>query len=144
MRGRNFLLTILNLLKGNREELKVVDDQVGAPTWCRMVAEATSQMVARGSSLFGEKSGIYHLSSGGQTSWCGFAAEIMRNAVAFMPHTTRLHAILSSQYVTAARRPANSVLSNARINATFGVMLPAWEHGLTLALSAAFCNYDDV
>jgi dTDP-4-dehydrorhamnose reductase len=140
MRGRNFLLTILNLLKSNREELTVVDDQVGAPTWCRMIAEATSQIVAGGSTLFGEESGTYHLSAGGQTSWCGFTAEIMRHAASFIPNTTRLCAILSSQYVTAARRPANSVLSNAKINATLGVVLPGWDQGLPLALGAAFHN----
>ena len=73
MRGRNFLLTVLRLAQ-EREELKVIDDQIGAPTWCRMIAEATSLAIAR---FQGDLSGTYHMTAGGSTSWHGFAAAIL-------------------------------------------------------------------
>jgi dTDP-4-dehydrorhamnose reductase len=134
MRGQNFLLTVLKLLESDREELRVVDDQVGAPTWCRMVAEATAQIIAKDGALFREKGGLYHLSAGGQTSWYGFAGEIMRHALHFIPYTTRLRSIPTSEYPTPARRPAYSVLSNDKIKTAFGVALPGWEQGLKSAL----------
>ncbi len=76
MRGQNFLLTMLRLGK-ERDELKVVDDQIGAPTWCRHIAEATSQILAQ-KDLLDQKAltGIYHMTSSGSTSWHGFATAI--------------------------------------------------------------------
>lgn len=134
LRGKNFLLTTLKLLESDREEIRIVNDQLGSPTWCRMIAEATAQIIARDGNLFKEKGGTYHLSAAGQTSWCGFAAKIMSHALHFTPYTTRLRAIPTSEYPTAARRPAYSALSNAKLKAAFGVMLPDWEQGLKLAL----------
>jgi len=134
LRGKNFLRTVLKLLESDREELRVVDDQVGAPTWCRMVAEATAQIIAKDGDLFRETGGTYHLSAGGQTSWYGFAGEIMRYALHFIPYTTRLRSIPTSEYPTPACRPAYSVLSNAKLKVAFGVVLPGWEEGLKLAL----------
>ena len=82
-RGKNFLLTILRLA-GEREELRVVDDQVGAPTWCRTIAEATAQVVAKlsvGDRIDADRAhalrGVYNLTAGGRVSWCGFARAIV-------------------------------------------------------------------
>ena len=72
MRGKNFLLTILRLAR-EREELKIVDDQIGAPTWSRTIAEATAQILTSGAWPVSGASGIYHLTASGSTSWYGFA-----------------------------------------------------------------------
>src|SRR6202008_2658011 len=75
MRGRNFLLTVLRLAR-ERRELRVVDDQIGAPTWCRDVASATAR--GAGELAAGSTGGLYHLAARGATSWCGFAGEILK------------------------------------------------------------------
>jgi dTDP-4-dehydrorhamnose reductase len=134
IRGKNFLLTMLNLFE-DRDELKIVDDQIGAPTWCRWLAESTAQVLAQcvrgeGSAgrLAGDRSGIYHLTAGGTTSWFGFASAIldlhMPAAGATRPE---LVPIPSAAYPLPAKRPANSVLSNAKLRAAFGVVQPPWD-----------------
>jgi dTDP-4-dehydrorhamnose reductase len=135
-RGHNFMLTMLRLAR-DRNELRVVDDQIGAPTWCRSLAEVTAQILAqlhvseiRG--LVPEVGGTYHLTSSGSVSWHGFAAEILRQADAQpMP---RLLAIPSREYPTPAIRPGNSVLSNDKLNRTFGLVTGFWQDNLRLCL----------
>jgi dTDP-4-dehydrorhamnose reductase len=140
-RGGNFLLTMLRLMK-EREVLRVVDDQRGAPTWSRLIAEATALMVARsirnGRVDLGERSGTYHLTSGGETTWYGFAEKIRELGLAhgLLPETcARLEPIPASGYPTPARRPAYSVLSNAKLAEAFGLALPDWEEALRLCLA---------
>jgi len=140
IRGKNFLLTILRLAR-ERKELRVVDDQIGSPTWSRMVAEATAQILARIYSPFAphsspltELSGIYHLSAGGQTSWYGFAKAIINYTSHLTPHPLRVSPIPTNKYPTPARRPSYSVLSNAKLNDAFGIVLTDWERVLILAL----------
>jgi dTDP-4-dehydrorhamnose reductase len=123
MRGRNFLLTILRLAR-KLPELKVVDDQIGAPTWCRDMATATAQLTLGASA--GKVEGLYHLSAAGATSWCGFAREILRERRIGTP----LRGIPSAQYPGAARRPSNSRLSSARLLNDCGIALPAWTSSL--------------
>ena len=123
-RGHNFLLTMLRLA-GERPELKVVDDQRGAPTWARDIAAATAKLLA------GPPNGLYHLTAAGQTTWNGFASEIMRQAGL----TPVVHRIRSAEYPTAARRPANSVLDNARLRAAAGIVMPPWEESLGKCLA---------
>jgi dTDP-4-dehydrorhamnose reductase len=132
-RGRNFLLTIRRLA-AEREELAVVDDQTGAPTWARMVAEATAQILAQcrapdGSFDLASCSGIFHLSAAGATTWHGFAAAILGASAA-----PRLRAITSEAFGRVALRPRYSVLSNAAFQRTFGLALPSWEEQLRLCL----------
>lgn len=127
-RGRNFLLTILRLAR-ERGEVRVVDDQVGCPTWCRMVAEATA-IIAHRMLHAGFRDGIYHLSAAGQTSWYGFAQRI----VALHGVAAKVLPISTSEYPTRAQRPAYSVLSNQKIQAEFGIALPDWETQLRLLL----------
>ncbi|MEO0935481.1 MAG: dTDP-4-dehydrorhamnose reductase [Cyanobacteria bacterium J06641_2] len=138
MRGKNFLLTMLRLGK-EREELRVVDDQVGAPTWCRMIAEATAQVLSgnRGnvSDFLVEKGGLYNLTASGKTSWCGFARAIFENDVRERK-LQRLVGISTDEYPTAAKRPGFSLLDGGKLAETFGLVLPDWERCLELAMGA--------
>ena len=140
LRGNNFLLTILRLAQ-EREELGVVNDQVGAPTWSRLIAEATAQILFQAtkqslSDFLANKSGIYHLSATGQASWYSFAKAILEQERKFNPlKLQRLIAIASEQYPTPAKRPAYSVLNNQKLFNTFGVTLPNWQRTLQLLLA---------
>ena len=126
--GKNFLRTMLRL-GAERSELRVVDDQVGAPTSAAAIATATARLVEQyatsGATL---PVGIYHMTAGGSTSWCGFARAIFDAGVLSVP--PRVQAIPSSAYPTPAKRPANSVLSNDKFAHTFGFRLPPWQQQL--------------
>ena len=138
-RGSNFLLTMRRLMR-ERPELKIVDDQMGAPTWCRDLAEATAQVLSQMMSpLFdaekGTASGVYHMSNAGETSWHGFAQAIQAlDALDATREATRLLAIPGSEYPTPARRPLNSRLDNARLEQTFGLRLQDWRSALALCM----------
>lgn len=140
-RGHNFLLTMLRLMR-EREVLRVVDDQHGAPTWSRLIAEATALLVAHcirdGRFELGEKIGTYHLTCGGETTWFGFAAKIRELGLAsgILPENcARLEAIPTSGYPTPARRPAYSVLAPDKLLRNFNLELPSWDEALTLCLA---------
>ncbi|HMM54733.1 MAG TPA: dTDP-4-dehydrorhamnose reductase [Candidatus Desulfobacillus sp.] len=133
-RGANFLLTMLRLA-AERDELRVVADQVGAPTWSRFLAEATAQalrqaLAERRAGRF--DSGLYHLACAGETSWHGFASAI----VAARPglRAQRVVPIATADYPTPARRPANSRLNCEAARARFGLVLPDWRDCLQLCL----------
>ncbi len=129
-RGKNFLRTILRLAQ-ERDELRIVDDQIGAPTWCRSIAEATAQVLAYIQTRDApEAYGTYHLSAAGSTSWFGFAQAILEHSGS----SCKAIPIPTREYPLPARRPANSVLSNARLNARFGITLPDWRAALKLCL----------
>jgi dTDP-4-dehydrorhamnose reductase len=146
-RGSNFLLTMLRLSR-ELKELKVVDDQIGAPTWSRAIAEATSQILAqviapsRGCSppgtlaeLFSDRSGLYNLTAGGDVSWFGFAQAILSYS---LPTENTSHCALlpipASEYPTRARRPHNSQLNNSKLQEVFGVVMPEWNEGLRMVM----------
>ncbi len=135
-RGRNFMLTMLRLAR-ERKELSVVDDQVGAPTWCRSIAEITAQILAQlqmpgRQAAASEVSGTYNLTSSGSVSWHGFAAEILRQSdIQPLPD---LLAIPSGDYPTPAVRPKNSVLSNDKLTRTFGLAAGDWRDNLRLCM----------
>jgi dTDP-4-dehydrorhamnose reductase len=134
-RGQNFLLTMLRLGR-ERRALRVVDDQIGAPTWCRMIAEATAPLCRDLLAGAGLASGVYHLPAGGSTSWFGFAKEIFDRAKELLPGgPPSLEPIPTEAYPTPARRPAYSVLSGAKIAAAAGIALPHWREQLGLALA---------
>ncbi len=135
-RGRNFLLTMLRLAK-ERKELKVVDDQVGAPTSARLIAEATAVAIARSFAAgaldmdnFRTMGGLYHLTAAGRTTWYGFAQAILQNKEGM----AKLLPIPTSGYPTPARRPRNSLLDNGKLERNFGFKLPDWKVGLQLCL----------
>ena len=131
-RGRNFLLTMLRLAR-EKEELRVVADQIGAPTWCRMIAEASALILARHPiNALRERSGVYHLSAAGEISWHGFAEAIFANArLIKMP---RVIPISSAEYPLPARRPLNSLLSNHKLAATFNIQPPDILSSLRLCM----------
>ena len=118
-RGRNFYLTMLRLAK-ERPELKVVDDQVGAPTSSLEIARATAALLAKGAQ------GLYHMTAAGETTWCGFARAILKGAGIATP----VAPIRTEDYPTPAKRPRNSRLDCSRLRADFGVALAPWEEGL--------------
>lgn len=138
-RGRNFMVTIRRLA-AEREELRIVGDQLGAPTWCRTIAEATAQIVAQSAAApdrqqwWSEKGGTYHLSAQGETSWYGFTQAIMARAGLARP--PQVLSIATSDYPTPARRPSYSVLSCERLSQEFGLRLPHWEQGVALCMAA--------
>jgi len=133
--GQNFLLTMQRLLR-EREELKVVDDQIGAPTWSRLLAEVSAQLIYRvltGDIDLERQSGVYQVTGGGQTSWWGFAKAIQQASGA----ECRLLPIPSLDYPLPAKRPAYSVLDNGKLLETFGLALPHWETSLAMCLAEA-------
>jgi dTDP-4-dehydrorhamnose reductase len=130
--GHNFLLTMQRLLQ-ERDELKVVDDQIGAPTWSRLLAEVSAQLLYRvlsGDIDLEHHSGLYQVTGAGQTSWWGFAKAIQKASGA----SCKLHPIASREYPTPAKRPAYSVLDNGKLLETFGLALPDWEVSLAMCL----------
>lgn len=139
-RGHNFLRTMLRLAH-EREEMRVVDDQHGSPTWSRMVAEATAQLLARcageeGFHLPERLWGVYHLAAGGRTTWYEFARAILEGDVRRAEQRCRaLRAISTAEYPTPARRPRFSVLDCSRIAGAFRLQLPHWREQLALALA---------
>src|SRR5271170_4814881 len=156
-RGKNFLLTILRLAT-QREELRIVRDQIGAPTWSREIAGATAKALeqicnrAEGTAAWSERSGTYHMTAGGESNWFEFTQAILQEA-AQSPHfttwfqaatngkeliTRRLIPITTAEYPTPARRPAYSVLSNSKLNRVFGIQMPDWRQQLSLAFSLNF------
>ena len=130
MRGKNFLLTLLRLARG-RPEVRVVDDQIGAPTWCRDVAVATARLARDATAQ--EISSLFHLTALGSTSWCGFAEEIIRlNGI-----DASVKPIRTTEYPTPAKRPANSLLSGAAISARWNLTLQQWQTSLATCLREA-------
>jgi dTDP-4-dehydrorhamnose reductase len=148
-RGRNFLLAIVRLA-AEREELRIVSDQVGAPTCATDLAAGTCKILAgismrnRGQLVFAEASGTYHMSAAGQTTWFNFAKRILEEAKANSRNLTwladatkgrqliaqRLTPISTEEFGAPARRPAYSVLSNSHLMQSFGLALPDWRSQL--------------
>lgn len=140
-RGRNFVKTILKLAQ-ERETLRVVDDQIGAPTWARNVADATAHAIRevrreRITETF--SSGIFHLTARGTTSWHGFACAVVQQLRALRPSTSLkvrdILPIASAEYPTPARRPKNSLLDGTLFKGRFGIALPNWDTALKLCLA---------
>jgi dTDP-4-dehydrorhamnose reductase len=134
-RGQNFMLTMMRLAR-ERDKLRVVKDQIGCPTWSRMIAETTTQALrqvlpAGDPAAF---TGTYHLAASGLTSWHGFASSIIGLMPAEGKKCTLVEPITSAEYPTPTRRPAYSVLSCDKLTRTFGLRLPDWEHSLKQVL----------
>jgi dTDP-4-dehydrorhamnose reductase len=138
LRGRNFLRTMLRLA-AEHDELRVVDDQTGSPTWSRMIAGGLSAILARlcrGGRFTGDAApwGTYHLAAGGETTWHGFAAAILAARPRGDGRVPRVKAVTTAAFGARATRPAYSVLDCARTDAAFGVRLPDWSSQLRLVL----------
>jgi dTDP-4-dehydrorhamnose reductase len=133
-RGKNFLLTVLRLAQ-DRDELRIVGDQFGSPTWCRTIADTTAQMIAKldwfdqAGKGAQSASGIFHLTCQGRTSWHGFTEAIVQHhSVARKPLVTPIR---TEEYPLPAKRPANSELSCERLK-SMGIHLPDWQTALRL------------
>jgi dTDP-4-dehydrorhamnose reductase len=133
--GGNFVKTILRLAK-ERNELRIVADQFGAPTWARNLAQATASALScwQNKNWDGDFSGLYHLTAAGRTNWHEYAEEIVRLArkcdPALAAKLLDIRPIATQEYPVPAKRPANSVLSNDKIRDAFGIVLPEWRDSL--------------
>lgn len=129
LHGRNFLLTMQRLLQ-EKPQLRVVDDQIGAPTWATTIALSTRVLIERWQAGRAGAWGTYHLAAQGHTSWFGFAQAIGEQLKARGLPCAELLPIPSSEYPTPARRPANSRLDCSRLAREWGVTLPHWQQAL--------------
>lgn len=132
--GQNFYRTMLRL-GSEREELKIVSDQIGAPTWSRHIADASAHILKDRD--ISDKVGIYHLSPQGETSWYGFANKIFelhREAGLTPLKVKSLQEISTQEYVTPAKRPLNSRMKASKIFSAFGLMLPEWSQSLSMVV----------
>ena len=146
-RGRNFFLTVCRLHRSGKP-LRIVSDQLGAPTWSRWLADATATILVAGGILrgrlrdsFSEHAGVYHLAAAGETSWHGFAQAIVDGLATFGSGSeegaqrSEVTPIATSEYPTAAVRPARSVLATGKVAATWGVRVAPWREQLGLCLA---------
>jgi dTDP-4-dehydrorhamnose reductase len=138
--GSNFLLTMLRLAR-QRDSISVVGDQIGSPTTSIELARATHAIVSGVmAGQFGtaeEWAGLYQMTCSGSTSWCGFAQAIFARAGKLLDgRVPVVTPITSEEYPTPARRPRNSVLSNAKLQERFGVRLAPWETALDAVIQA--------
>jgi dTDP-4-dehydrorhamnose reductase len=128
--GRNFLVTIRRLA-AERDELRIVNDQIGVPNWTGALADATARMVAPGLSALAGRPGLYHLSATGAASWYDFARTIIGDA-----QRPRVVPIVTSEYPLPARRPAYGVLATARFEQVFGFALADWRVAFAACVAA--------
>ena len=144
-RGKNFLLTILKLAR-EREHLRIVGDQHGAPTWSRDLAQMTAHVIGQAeaaangqnlNSTLARSSGIYHASGAGETTWHGFAAEAVHQQREREPDTrfAEIEAITTAEYPTPAKRPANSRLNCDKLQQQFNWSMPEWRESLRHVLA---------
>lgn len=132
--GRNFLLTMQRLLQ-ERDELNVVADQIGAPTWAGAIAQSTRQLIERWRNGQPGAWGTYHLTASGETSWFGFAEAIGEQLVKQGKQCAKLNAIPSSAYPTPAARPLNSRLDCSLLQREWGVQQTDWHSALLECLA---------
>ncbi len=133
-RGNNFFMTMRKLMR-EREVLRVVDDQIGAPTYAGHLAAAVLEALEHALATAEFPSGVYHLAQGGSVSWCGFARAILAQEHAVM--CKEIAAIASQEYVSKAVRPLNSRLDCSKARSVLGVVMPAWEDGLGACFAAS-------
>lgn len=136
-RGKNFLLTILRLAR-ERDEISVVNDQIGAPTWSRMIAQSTAHVLTHVScheKALQDYSGIYHLAAAGKTSWFEFAGAILEWAKMKPGYkATVLRPVATHEYPTVAERPKYSTMSNHKATEKFSLTIPSWQFMLDLCM----------
>jgi len=134
--GRNFVRTILSL-GATRDEIRVVDDQIGAPTASGAIADATWAILHRAwHAPAAEQLGRYNLTAGGATTWCQFARTILETSQNGAGRSTRVVAITTEEFAAAAPRPRYSILDTAKVQRVFGVVMRQWNDELPGVLSA--------
>ena len=136
-RGGNFAKTMLRLAQ-ERERLTVINDQFGAPTGAELIADITAHAL-RQCLRQPHDAGLYHLAAGGETTWHGYANQVLALAslgdVAIKIKATEVAPVPSSAFATAARRPLNSRLATQKLQSTFGLVLPHWGQGVARMLN---------
>ena len=136
-RGGNFAKTMLRLAK-ERDSLKVIDDQIGAPTGADLLADVTAHAI-RTARRNPEVSGLYHLVAGGETSWHGYASFVLdyarRAGIDLKVAPDAVDAVPTSAFPTPAKRPHNSRLNTEKLQKTFDLHLPHWQAGVTRMLA---------
>ena len=132
--GKNFLLTMQRLLQ-EKPQMRIVADQIGAPTWAGTIAGSTRALIERWLAGEAGKWGIYHLTAQGETSWFGFAQAIGEHLHADGKACAELEAIPSSAYPTPAMRPLNSRLDCSRLQQQWHVSQPHWQDALRECLA---------
>jgi dTDP-4-dehydrorhamnose reductase len=132
MRGNNFLTTILRLAK-ERQELNIVDDQYGAPTWCGTIADVTAHIISQSkkeadvTTWYKEQSGIYHVTPHGKTTWYAFAKAILAlSSIADIP----IIPIKTEDYASSVVRPMNSALDTSKLRNRMNICLNIWQEDL--------------
>ena len=133
--GKNFLLTMQRLLQ-ERPELRVVADQIGAPTWAGTIARSTRLLIERWQAAEAGAWGVYHLTAQGETSWFGFTQAIAEHLSVQGKPCATLEPIPASAYPTPAARPQNSRLDCSRLEREWQVAQPAWQNALRECLAA--------
>lgn len=126
-KGKNFLKTMLSLAQ-QREELSIIDDQIGAPTSAELIADVTAHAIIQ---VLNDqsKSGIYHLVASGETSWFEYAKYVFEQATnsGLDLAVKKVNPIPTTAYPTPAKRPHNSRLNNQKIQQTFHLVMPEWK-----------------
>lgn len=137
-RGGNFAKTMLRLA-AERERLTVIDDQWGAPTGADLLADVTAHAVVRALRERQNLSGIYHVAAAGQTTWHGYANHVIAQARLLQPglvlKVSEIAPVPTSAFATPAQRPLNSRLNTQKLQHAFGLVLPAWQHGVNRMLA---------
>jgi dTDP-4-dehydrorhamnose reductase len=140
LRGSNFLITMQKLAQ-TRKQIKVVDDQTGAPTWAKAIAEGTTHILEQDLKLSTTKPltlshpGVFHMSCGGETNWFGFAKAILK--ISGLSEGTEVTPISTSEFPTPAARPKYSLLSNKKLKQVYHHEMPQWQDALQDCLSSA-------
>jgi dTDP-4-dehydrorhamnose reductase len=136
-RGGNFAKTMLKLAQ-ERNALKVIDDQIGAPTGADLLADVTSHAIRKALTI-PDVSGLYHLVASGETSWHGYASFVIefarQNGVDIKVTADAIQAVPTAAFPTPAKRPLNSRLDNTKLQNTFDLKLPKWQSGVTRLLA---------
>ena len=137
--GHNFVRTMLRLAR-ERDELRVVDDQFGAPTSARLIAAVTADCIDRLAAGAPPATGVYHLAPHGETTWCRFARMILATArdrgAAVRCGPENVVGITTADYPLPARRPANSRLDTTRLETALNIRLPEWQDDVPPVVSA--------
>jgi dTDP-4-dehydrorhamnose reductase len=135
----NFIAKMLQLA-AERDELRVIDDQIGAPTSARLIADVTARIIAQTEAGRPLPSGIYHLAAAGETSWNGYArfviAEALRRGATLKVTPEKVLSVPSTAFVTPAKRPLNSRLSTHKLRSALGFDLPEWQADVLPTLEA--------
>lgn len=137
--GGNFLRTILRLAR-EREQLRIVADQFGAPTAARLIADVTAQILGRQAVGLPLVDGVYHLAAAGRTTWHAYASQVVdlaRRAPALADglKVREIVPIATADYPLPAKRPANSVFDCGKLERAFGLRMPNWQHGVELCVA---------